>query len=131
MNSARRFHGVGHRRIRACAGILTVQISRDLCFTGAGCLRSCLVGTITSRPNTSSLLLVYDTVGRVSNDTLSALRGLVAKLHRTKIAICLDRIGKPIVSRLIRTNFVSRLNKTRQIFLDARRTVGALKGIPT
>ena len=119
------FRSVTRHNVETHDTILSIRIDESLYFANTRYLEDMIYGLVAERPLLNHVILMCTAVNEVDMSALESILAMNKRLDELGIKLHLSEVKGPVMDRLERTDFLSKL--TGNVYLSQHQAVEALK----
>lgn len=119
------FRSVTRHNVETHEAILSIRIDESLYFANTRYLEDMIYGLIAQRPKLNHVILMCTAVNEVDMSALESILAMNKRLDELGIKLHLSEVKGPVMDRLERTDFLSKLSGN--VYLSQHQAVEALK----
>ena len=119
------FRSVTRHNVETHETILSIRIDESLYFANTRYLEDMIYGLIAQRPKLNHVILMCTAVNEVDMSALESILAMNKRLDELGIKLHLSEVKGPVMDRLERTDFLSKLSGN--VYLSQHQAVEALK----
>tara|TARA_R100001377_G_scaffold85185_1_gene70688 strand:- start:936 stop:2639 length:1704 start_codon:yes stop_codon:yes gene_type:complete len=119
------FRSVTRHNVETHETILSIRIDESLYFANTRYLEDMIYGLIAERPKLNHVILMCTAVNEVDMSALESILAMNKRLDELSIKLHLSEVKGPVMDRLERTDFLSKLSGN--VYLSQHQAVEALK----
>jgi sulfate permease, SulP family len=116
------FRNVLRHRVRTHPKILVLRVDESLYFPNAQYLENFLLNAVADRPEVDHVVLVCSAINYIDSSALETLESLMRELAEAGVRLHLAEIKGPVMDRLIKIGFVSKIGRDR-VYLSTHEAV--------
>lgn len=119
------FRSVTRHNVETHEAILSIRIDESLYFANTRYLEDMIYGLIAQRPRLNHVILMCTAVNEIDMSALESILTMNKRLDELGIKLHLSEVKGPVMDRLERTDFLSKLSGN--VYLSQHQAVEALK----
>jgi len=119
------FRSVTRHKVETHETILSIRIDESLYFANTRYLEDMIYGLIAERPRLIHVILMCTAVNEIDMSALESILAMNKRLDELGIKLHLSEVKGPVMDRLERTDFLSKLSGN--VYLSQHQAVDALK----
>ncbi|MFC0279951.1 SulP family inorganic anion transporter [Falsigemmobacter intermedius] len=103
------YRNIDRHEVLTCEDILSIRVDESLYFANARALEDRISAEVAVRPALRHVVLMASAINEIDASALDSLLSINARLHEAGITFHLSEVKGPVMDRLQRSDFLSRL----------------------